>query len=79
VCKKLIKNSEPFGEKCQKTAGRGFFGLTIRGQLTVKWFRPPIQLDTIPSCHKFLRLSYFEKIGGRRRADRRGATLNAAT
>jgi len=23
VCKKLIKNSQPFGKKCQKTAGGG--------------------------------------------------------
>jgi len=25
VCKKLIKNSQPFGKKCQKTAGGDFF------------------------------------------------------
>jgi len=25
----LIKNSQPFGGKCQKTAGGDFFGLTL--------------------------------------------------
>jgi len=29
VCKKLIKNSKPFGKKCQKTVGGDVFWLTV--------------------------------------------------
>jgi len=32
VCKKLIKNSQPFGKKFQKTVGKGFF-LTHTGHV----------------------------------------------
>jgi len=29
VCKELIKNSQPFGKKCQKTAGGIFLTHTV--------------------------------------------------
>jgi len=34
VCKKLIKNSQPFGKNFQKTAGWDFFGLTLYNKIT---------------------------------------------
>jgi len=34
VCKKLIKNSQPFGKKFQKTAGGDFLTHTVRVQMS---------------------------------------------
>jgi len=36
MCKILIKNSQPFGKKCQKTTGGDFLTHTVDQQLNQK-------------------------------------------
>jgi len=64
VCKKLIKNSQPFGKKCQKTAGGGL-SLThtvvcLCGLWPLQYHNAPVHFHSI--CHNWSRINDLSKL-----------------